>query len=222
MHPSGRVDRCAAPCCAAKAFRGGREFVIKSGRKAKIRIAVVAGVVLAGLGVATVTQVAEASEQPAPRAVRITLPPEVAQAIQNLTPGAGFVPTAAHVVTSGTQTYTCQADGTWSTGSTPEANLKKLLGLGPSTVHHFGGPRWAAPDGSTVLAAVQNRVPRDGQLPWLLLNVTAHEGPAGAMDSVTHITRVLTRDGLAPPGSCVANETVSPSYTAVYVFWAAG
>lgn len=145
---------------------------------------------------------------------------DVPKAVRELTPGPGFRPLAAYAVQSGTQTYTCGADGAWPSASTPQATLVRLPG-GGDTVEHFAGPRWRAGDGSTIVGTVRTRVPEGGQLPWLLLDVTAHEGPQGALTPVTHVNRVLTSGGLPPSGTCTPGTTVSPAYQAVYVFWMA-
>ena len=99
-------------------------------------------------------------------------------------PGPGFVVKSAYKVVFGVQTYSCVANpdgtGTWSTpASVPEALLKAYGSL--RLIHHFEGPRWRALDGSTVLGAVAQRVPKDGTIPWLLLERHgAREQPARA------------------------------------------
>jgi hypothetical protein len=195
-------------------------------------MAALGGVAVVALG-ATGTNVASAAEQkPTTTAsLRISLPPDIAQAVATLSPGPGFVPIAAYQVglfpgATGTQTYTCQADSTWPAKSTPEANLAKVVGAGPRRIHHYAGPRWSEPlpngtNGSTVLGAVDKSVANPGSIPWLLLDVTAHEGPAGAMDRVERINRVLTTQGVPPAGACQPGATVTVPYGAVYVFWAA-
>src|SRR3712207_2846826 len=136
----------------------------KPSRPAKLRIATLLAATIAFVGLTTVAQPAQAAEQQAAPEAYVPLPPDLGQAIR-----AGFRPMSAYRVTSGTQTYICGADGTWPTASTPRANLVKIAGSGPKTIYHFGGPRWAAPDGSTIVGTVVNRVPVEGQLPWLLL-----------------------------------------------------
>jgi Protein of unknown function (DUF3455) len=194
-------------------------------RSTAVRLGAALGVAAAALAGTAVVQSADAAEQhrpphPAPTGAAAPAPltPDVLQALEDVTPGPGFRPASAYAVASGTQTYTCGADGTWPAASTPKATLTRLP-FGGDRVEHFAGPRWQAADGSTVVGAVRTRVTRTGQLPWLLLDVTAHEGPAGALSPVTSVSRVLTRGGLPPTTSCTPGATTSPSYTAVYVFW---
>jgi hypothetical protein len=122
-----------------------------------------------------------------------------------------------YYVKEGTQTYKCLPTGTWDTASTPEATLDNFGPL-PS-VHHYGGPRWTAKDGSTLLGTVVNKAPQTGTIPWLLLSVT-HEVPGGQLGDITNISRVFTQGGVGPTGACSAGETKSVPYGADYVFWA--
>ncbi|WP_214406120.1 DUF3455 domain-containing protein [Pseudonocardia lacus] len=186
-----------------------------------------AGVAAAvALGVAAVTTTA-ASAAPAPpdtgaaelRAAGVAGGPA---RIPN--PGPGYRITSVYKVTSGTQTYTCNtaADGTlvWGPASTPEARLRRYLSR--DRIHHFAGPRWASEkDGSTIVGRnlTDHAVPQPGTIPWLLLEVTAHEGPAGELSPVTHISRIRTSGGAAPTRPCTAGETRAVSYGADYVFW---
>lgn len=142
------------------------------------------------------------------------------------TPGAGFEVQSAYRVTRGVQIYSCgtgaDGTGTWSTPtSTPEATLRRY-GAPRSKMHHFGGPRWQARDGSTVVGAVAERVAKEGTIPWLLLTVTAHENsaPGLELDPVTHISRVNTTGGVGPTGACTPGDTEEVPYGADYVFWA--
>ncbi|WP_432973898.1 DUF3455 domain-containing protein [Dactylosporangium sp. CA-233914] len=142
------------------------------------------------------------------------------------TPGAEFRIGSAYRVTSGTQTYSCTANpdgsGTWATKSTPEAQLRRY-GRPPTTMHHYAGPRWeSGVDHSIVVGAVDQTVPKDGTIAWLLLHVAAHENTApGELDRVAFISRVNTTGGVGPTGACTpgtdAPRTVP--YTADYVFW---
>ena len=88
---------------------------------------------------------------------------------------------------------------------------------------HFAGPRWRAHDGSTVVGAVAQSVPQDGTIPWLLLNVTAHEnsGPGKQLDDVTHISRVNTTGGMGPTGAGKPGAQKAVPYGTDYVFWKA-
>lgn len=140
-------------------------------------------------------------------------------------PGAGFVMKSAYKVVLGFQIYSCvaNADGTntWSTPtSVPEAALRAYRG--GRWIHHFAGPRWQARDGSTVVASPTERVAKDGTIPWLLLEVTAHENsaPKLELDNVTHISRVNTTGGVGPTGTCQPGAKKHVRYGADYVFWA--
>lgn len=128
---------------------------------------------------------------------------------------------SVYKVKSGTQTYTCGATGTWGTTSTPEAQLVRYGGRGE--IRHHAGPRWTARDGSTLLGKVDAAatVPQTGTIPWLLLDVIAHENstPGKELHAVTWISRVSTTGGVAPTGSCTAGETRAVPYGADYVFW---
>ncbi|WP_203898439.1 DUF3455 domain-containing protein [Virgisporangium aliadipatigenens] len=142
------------------------------------------------------------------------------------TPGAGFKIHSAYKVVTGVQIYTCttQADGTgaWSGSSTPDATLLRY-GT-PGRIKHGAGPRWTyTRDGSTLLGQLPpaQSVPKEGTIAWLLLNVT-HES-AGALDPVTHISRVRTSGGVKPTTACTPGVTKDARvrYGADYVFWTA-
>jgi len=132
-------------------------------------------------------------------------------------PGPGFRVKFAYRVEEGTQTYACDAaTSTWATTSTPEAKLDNY-GFRPP-IHHFGGPRWAAKDGSTLLGTVVTKVPKDGTIPWLLLSVQV-EKPGRQLGDITHISRVHTRGGVGPTGACEVGDTQAVPYGADYLFW---
>jgi hypothetical protein len=141
-------------------------------------------------------------------------------------PGAGFRIKFAYWVGEGVQTYTCGPAGTWNAASTPDAKLYAYGFLPP--VHHFGssvdpaGPRWEAKDGSTVIgkANPDKTVQKPGTIPWLLLDVIAHQGGGKQMADVTHISRIHTRGGVVPAGACSPGTTKAVPYGADYVFWA--
>lgn len=195
----------------------------KLSRRARIRVLAILGVTVA-LGTAGGLYVATAAQKPPPRvaAGAAKLPADVEKALKNLkeiTPGPGFVPASAYLAT-GTQTYTCTSEGVWpKSGSVPEAALVRIP-RGGDTVHHYGGPRWEATDGSILRGVVppRSQVAKSGTIPWLLLDVT-HEGTPGALVPVTNISRILTSGGLPPTGTCAPRTTTSPTYKAVYVFW---
>lgn len=195
-------------------------------RRNRLRSMAAVGVAVAALGAAGGVQAAGAAEKPPPRepAGAAKLPADVQQALKDfrqVTPGPGFVAQSAYYA-KGTQTYTCSSTSSWSAASTPEANLVRLP-FGGDTIHHYGGPRWAAEDGSILRGEVPGRVsvPKTGTIPWLLLNIAEYEGTPGALSPVTNISRILTSGGLAPVGACSPGATSASPYKAVYVFWVA-
>jgi hypothetical protein len=125
----------------------------------------------------------------------------------------------AERVLTGTQTYTCAANGSFvGTASTPEATLVGTFGF----VHHFAGPTWQAQppfdrSSSKVTAARVQGVDKPGTIPWLLLKVNSSEG-TGPLAKTKYIQRLLTSGGAAPTTACTAGEKVSVRYGAVYVF----
>ncbi|MFF5297281.1 DUF3455 domain-containing protein [Paractinoplanes globisporus] len=131
-------------------------------------------------------------------------------------PPPGSRPIGAYVVTKGTQSYTCGADGVYpTTTSVPEA---QLIGTG-GRIHHFAGPSWQSlRDGSLVTAVRLQSSPREGAIAELLLQVNSHSGK-GILSKADYINRLYTSGGLAPAGSCTPGQIASVPYGAVYVFW---
>ncbi len=142
-------------------------------------------------------------------------------------------------VTEGRQIYECQASTTDPSGfawklQAPFALLKADDG---TNVIHSTDPTWLyAKDGSEVKAKVRQLTNSDGTLvstsatpdansiPWLLLDVTDHQGGKGLFSRVDQIQRLYTVGGKAPSGGCnqnAANNHViqSVGYVAEYVFW---
>jgi hypothetical protein len=127
---------------------------------------------------------------------------------------------------SGAQIYLCAvgADGKsqW-TLKAPDAELRddkgKLIG------HHSSGPAWELNDGSEVTGKATARVdsPEPHSIPWLLLSVVSHAG-RGVLAAVTHIQRIHTHCGEAPPAvQCDAskrNTEARSLYSADYYFYA--
>jgi hypothetical protein len=127
---------------------------------------------------------------------------------------------------SGAQIYLCTvgADGKaqW-TLKAPDAELRddkgKLIG------HHSAGPAWKLNDGSEVTGKATARVdsPDPHSIPWLLLSVVSHAG-RGVLAAVTHIQRIHTHGGEAPPAAqcdaSKANAEVRSPYSADYYFYA--
>jgi hypothetical protein len=197
-------------------------------RRASVHPWAIVAVAMATLGAAGgLYTTATAAQKPLPQgsADTATLPVDVQKALgelKNVTPGAGLVPASAYLA-NGTQTYTCTSAGVWPTsGSVPEATLVRRSRRG-DTIHHYGGPRWEAADGSILRGVLppRSQVAKSGTIPWLHLNVT-HEGTSGALAPVTNISRILTSGGLPPASACVPGTTTSPAYKAVYVFWVPG
>jgi hypothetical protein len=193
----------------------------------KIRALAAAGVTVALFGATVSAQAATAADKPtggsgSPRSAE--LPADVQKTLKDfkaVTPGEGFVPASAYLVTKGTQTYTCTA-GKWSTTSTPEATLTRLLRPN-DRIHHFGGPRWKSINDGSIIKGKQRippvAVPQSGTIPWLLLDVDLHEGEIGSLTPVTNISRILTSGGVPPAGTCTNTDKNSFPYKAVYVFW---
>lgn len=125
----------------------------------------------------------------------------------------------------GVQIYACTVSGgvaQWTLKG-PEAELR--AGKGPVIVHHSAGPTWKHRDGSEVTgkAVAHAEAPDRHSIPWLLLGVVAHGG-TGTLAHVTHVQRIHTHDGQAPPAAqCDAakqgSETRVP-YSADYLFYA--
>jgi hypothetical protein len=142
-------------------------------------------------------------------------------------------------VTDGRQIYECQASTTDPSGfawklQAPFAILKADNG---TSVIHSTDPTWLyTEDDSEVKAKVgqltnpegtvvpTSATPDANSIPWLLLNVTDHQGGKGLFSRVNQIQRLYTVGGKAPLGGCnqnAANNHViqSVSYVAEYVFW---
>jgi Protein of unknown function (DUF3455) len=124
----------------------------------------------------------------------------------------------------GDQVYICKADAaqfTW-TLKAPDAQL--FDENGKPFGKHFAGPSWEANDGSRVTGkAVANAPsPDPNSIPWLLVNVIAHEGN-GVLSRATTIQRLNTKGGKAPASGCdaahVGQEARAP-YSADYLFFA--
>src|SRR5258708_32358150 len=99
----------------------------------------------------------------------------------------------------GDQVYTCKADGaqfTW-TLKAPDAHLFDKDGK--PFGKHFAGPSWEATDGSRVTGKASGNVPSPDadSIPWLRVNVIAHEGN-GVLSRAATIQRLNTKGGKAP------------------------
>jgi hypothetical protein len=201
----------------------GDDTVVRRTRlRRRLRFAAAGAAAAVALGVAAVTTTAaQAAPTPPDAAGAAELQAAGVGGLGGIpNPGPGFRVKFVYKVTSGTQTYACEATGTWATRSTPEAQLRRYLSR--DRIHHFGGPRWQSEqDGSTIVGTVRAdaTVQKPGTIPWLLLDVTAHEGPAGELSPVTHISRIRTTGGVAPTGTCTAGQTKAVPYGADYIFW---
>lgn len=125
---------------------------------------------------------------------------------------------------TGDQIYKCKEDigGYVWTLKAPDAQLFDKNGKGVGK--HFGGPSWEINDGSRVrgeVAAIAPSPDKDA-IPWLLVNVTGHEGN-GVLSLVTKVQRINTKGGKAPAKGCdEAHETkeLRVPYSADYLFYA--
>lgn len=131
---------------------------------------------------------------------------------------------------SGVQMYVCvspsggSGEPRWTLRG-PEAILVDLSGdfMG----RHFGGPTWAAPDGSAVQGTLKAAIPspRSGDIPWLLLDARSSGPDTGLFGGVTSIQRVQTEGGAAPATPCSAPTARTPAeplkvpYRALYNFY---
>jgi hypothetical protein len=127
----------------------------------------------------------------------------------------------------GVQIYECapkpddKKSFTWKLKA-PEADL--FDDKGEKVAHHFAGPTWQAPDGSSVLGSVMAKAdaPDAQAVPWLLLT-TVGKGP-GVLASVMHVQRLDTSGGKAPETGCDAAHAkthgeVRVPYEATYYFY---
>lgn len=124
----------------------------------------------------------------------------------------------------GDQIYTCKSESgqfTWGFKA-PEAQLADAKGK--PFGKHFAGPTWQSSDGSSVTATLVAKMdsPDARSIPWLLLNVSNHQGD-GILARAKAIQRVNTKGGKPPASGCDADhlsqEFRSP-YSADYNFYA--
>jgi hypothetical protein len=126
----------------------------------------------------------------------------------------------------GVQIYACQDPGAGPAQWTLLAPDAKLLDASGKVVGtHGAGPFWKSVDGSLVKGQVvaKNNAPGAGDVAWLLLKASAHEGE-GLLSRVEFIRRTETHGGAAPATGCDAqhrNAEVRVPYTATYTFYAA-
>lgn len=127
---------------------------------------------------------------------------------------------------SGAQIYVC-ASGADSklqwTLKGPDAELHD--GKGAVIGRHYAGPAWRLNDGSEVTGKAVAHVdsPDPQSIAWLLVSVVSHAGKGG-LSAVTHIQRINTHGGQAPPATqCDAtkrNTETRSAYSADYYFYA--
>jgi len=125
----------------------------------------------------------------------------------------------------GDQIYTCatkpedSAAFVW-TFKAPRAEL--FNDRGEVVGSHFAGPTRQGQDGSVKGAVVARAdVPSKNAIPWLLLEVTSHDGD-GVFSTITHIQRLDTKGGVAPSKGCDADharDEVRVPYKATYAFY---
>ena len=98
----------------------------------------------------------------------------------------------------------------------PDARATGVIGT------HYAGPTWETVSGDTLTGAVRERcTPSPDAIQWLLLDVASNRGP-GALQKATHIQRVHTVGGKAPPApGTIPGETRGMEYTAEYLFYEA-
>jgi hypothetical protein len=125
----------------------------------------------------------------------------------------------------GVQIYACKDAGSGAQWTLVAPDAKLLDASGKVIGTHGAGPFWKSVDGSLVKGQVvaKNNAPAAGDVAWLLLKASAHEGD-GVMSKVEFIRRTDTHGGAAPATGCDAGHldaTVRVAYTAMYTFYAA-
>jgi len=127
----------------------------------------------------------------------------------------------------GVQIYACKdaAGGSGAQWTLVAPDAKLLDASGKVVGTHGAGPFWKSVDGSLVKGQVvaKNNAPGAGDVPWLLLKASAHEGD-GLMSKVEFIRRTETHGGAPPATGCDAqhlNVELRVPYTATYTFYAA-
>jgi Protein of unknown function (DUF3455) len=126
----------------------------------------------------------------------------------------------------GVQIYQC--NGTSWVFVEPRATLTTDNG---QVITHTRGPKWTAPDGSTVTATATAKDPTDfdpataKDIQQLLLQATPPTPPGGLLGGTTYIQRLNTQGGTQPPiAECkaqTAGKVKEVPYKADYFFWKA-
>jgi hypothetical protein len=133
-------------------------------------------------------------------------------------------PAFLRVDAKGDQIYTWKPDAAGKPAWVFKAPDATFTG-GGVTGKHYAGPAWETSNGSKVVARkiAERPAPDANAVPWLLLEVTKHEGPTGVLTPATYIQRINTTGGKPPatPGDKVGEEVRVP-YTAQYLFHGPG
>ena len=125
----------------------------------------------------------------------------------------------------GVQIYACKDAGSGAQWTLVAPDAKLLDASGKVVGTHGAGPFWKSVDGSLVQGQVvaKNSAPGAGDVAWLLLKASAHEGK-GLMSTVEYIRRTETHGGAAPATGCDGqhlNAELRVPYTATYTFYSA-
>jgi len=152
------------------------------------------------------------SEDVCPEGVPAALTPAADQTIKSSRDAVGVQVYVGNATAAGGFTWTFV---------NPTANLFNDDGRLVGT--HFIGPTWQGNDGSAIVGARAAGATVDATaIPWLLLNVTSHNGVEGRFDDVVSIQRLSTVGGLAPASGCDTahlGAIAQVPYTAQYVFY---
>lgn len=145
------------------------------------------------------------------------------QVPQQLQPPAGEQ-LLLQVHAKGDQIYTCKGDATQFSWTLKAPDAQLFDKDGKPFGKHFAGPSWEASDGSRVTgkAAANAPSPDADSIPWLLVNIVAHEG-SGVLSRAMSIQRLNTKGGKAPASGCDASHSgqeVRVPYSADYLFYA--
>jgi Protein of unknown function (DUF3455) len=137
-----------------------------------------------------------------------------------------------NVSAKGVQIYTCQPKENnsqkfgWKLKSPEAALYTKLTPNGDKLREvgkHYAGPTWELKDGSKIQGKIKAKAdsPSGNAIPWLLLEVTSHEGK-GILSGVSNVQRLNTVGGQAPSKGCDSTRKdaeVKVEYTADYNFY---
>lgn len=148
----------------------------------------------------------------------LTLPASaVAQLPQSI--NASDETTIAQFHGVGTQIYECRANGTGQRSWQFREPIATLLADGRTMGRHFAGPTWELADGTTLTGKVAASTPgaTPGDIPWLLLTVTSHQGH-GPVSAATTVQRINTKGGVLSGACGEVGAFMAVPYSADYVF----